>query len=540
MILKHKFLHTNLFILSLFLISAGQLYAQPKLFVQTSKNFYVSGEEVDYKCTLINPDSSELYILHSDICGEEKLITSQLLNASNNVWKGTMALPDTLQTGVYLLRCYIGDQIGKPIIATQLISVLNRFNNNSVNELRKKKTDYFPLDGRGYIKTEVQDLLQITPKQVRIKANNTLELSIRSEIDHIAGDLSLSVYKVDESVQHVNTNNLQPYSENDNIHIYNSLVLSGRLIDINAETPATKQTILLSSPDSLANLNYAYTDSLGEFKFHFNKLSGTQDIIIQTLNQQQEYAIELNPAFLPPPSIIPYYIPDDVENSEFCQLAIMRATVHQAFSKDSIVSSSILNNRYPFYGKTLNRIYPDKFIPLDDFAEISWEILPLVRYKYSKDSTYLRIWDTESNTVFNNPWALVDGIPVFDLASLNVLNSEKINWIEIQTQSRCYGDVAINGLISIQTKVGNFTELEMPKNAIRHKMQTFYQAKQKIEKAGTIFSDVLYWNPSINMANNSTNVSIKTSYEKGTYAAVAQTYDQQGKLYQTVSLIKVE
>ena len=501
---------------------------------------YVAGEEISFSCNLIMPGSYANSILFVDICGEGYLISAQLLKPLYGNWQGQITLPDTLQTGVYLLRAYVGNPNGEPVISAKPLCVFNRFMNNQTNNLQKEKTGYIPIDMRGYPKPVNSDGLEIKANKTVVNTNQKIEFTLNNHLKETQGTISLSVFKANEQSTTIPEVQFTPFTASSLVRIYNYFVLAGKLTNAETGEVVPDETILLSIPDSIPNINYAYTNDNGEFRFVLDNLYGEQDIIIQTLNKKIECNINLYPVLLLPPKRIPYYILDDVEQSEFVQLAIKRATINQVFATAKADSIKQRQKKIPFYGTTHNRVYPYQFVPLVDFAEIAWEILPTVRYKNSKDSTYLTIWNPNNKGFFNTPWVLVDGIPVYDLSQINPLNSEKISWVDIQAETRCYGEILMKGLIDIQTKNGNYTDLELPVNSVRTTIETFYDPTLQPVQDEPVFNDVLYWNPHIGRKKGTIQIDVQTSNEKGSYVAVAQTCDPKGKIYRSVIKFNVE
>lgn len=524
------------------LIAFGQVSSAQNLILQTNKKVYVSGEEVGFKCTLLQQNGHQNNILFVDICGEGYIVSSQFLKRENSHWSGRISLPDTMQTGVYLLRTYIGNSNGQPTIASEPLTVFNRFGNHDVNESRKLQPGYSALIQENQVQQATDGELVLKANKQTYSPKEEIELTIENNLENSVGGVSVSVFKTTGKAPAVKaTSNEYPvYSPSDEVRIYSSLILSGRLSNQATNEPVTNETVILSIPDSIPNINYAYTNENGEFRFVLNNLYGQQDIIVQTINKQQDYNIKLFPVLLLPPNKIPFFIPAETEEDEFTRLAIQRATLHKAYGKTAITKQKATQQKIPFYGISTNRVYPSLYVPLDDFKEIAWEILPTVKYRADKDSTYLRIWNPQSKGFYFNPWTLVDGVPVYNNTSLNLLNSEKISWIEMQPQVRCYGDLFIEGLINIETRNGDFSDIPLPKNAVRKKIETFFDYSAQPETDQPLFRDVLYWNPKLSSEKKVQQIKVESSYEQGNYAAIVQTVDALGKIHQSVFNFTVE
>ncbi|MFA9392917.1 MAG: hypothetical protein ACERKD_24130 [Prolixibacteraceae bacterium] len=539
--MKQKHLY-RVFSLLLIFISLLEVGSAQNLVLQTNKKVYISGEELAYKCTLVQKGQELNKILFVDICGEGYTVTSQVIKSQNSYWSGQIVLPDTLQTGVYLLRSYVGSDNGQPTITSQPITVFNRFGNNAVNTQRKSMPGYSPLFDQNEEDTSSDSALGLTVNKNKFKPKDKITFSLNNKLEQNIGGLSFSVYKTSGQLNTTSPqgNDYPVFTPSKHIQIYSRLILHGALTQTKTQQVVPNETILLSIPDSIPNINYAYTNENGEFQFILDDFYGQQDLVVQTINKQLDLTIRLDPILLLPPAKIPYYIPEEIENGDFAKLAIQRATLHKIYGETPVIKEKTIENKLPFYGLSEQRIYPKKYVPLNDFKEIAWEILPTIKYKSEKDSTYLRIWNPNSKAFYFNPWTLVDGVPVYNHAGINVLNSEKISWIEIQPQVRCFGDLFIEGLLSIQTKNGNFSDVPLPKNSVRKNMMTLFDVNSQVNFDQPFFRDVLYWNATIELNNKNTNIEVDCSYEKGSYIAIVQTPDPSGRIHRTVVKFEVE
>jgi len=524
-----------------FYVKAETEYAK-QLALQTNKKVFVSGEEIGFKCTRVKQQQQRENILFVDVCGEGYIIASRILKQKNSHWDGKISLPDTLQTGIYLLRAYIGNEQGEPTIVSEPVTVFNCFGNNEINTIRQSKLGYQPLIQQHQTQITKSNQLKIEASGKTFSTQQKIEFQVENNLLQPIGGISLSVFKTDQVTNEDSTilPYYEPFSQSEVIKTYPHLILSGRLIEVTTQQPVADETILLSIPDSIANINYTVSNAKGEFKFVLDNIYGVQDIIIQTMNKQKELTLSLNPILLLPPKQIPFFIPREIEIGEFTQLAIQRSTMHRAYGNTKVAENKKNEVKIPFYGCSNNRIYPEIFVPLSNFSEIAYEILPTVRYRFDKDSCYVRLWNPVSKGFFYNPWILVDGVPLFNPAHLNVLHSEMIKWIEIQPQVRCYGDLFIEGMLSIKTISADFTDVEFPKNAIRRQIDTFYEYNLQPETEQPLFRDVLYWNPVLNSNEHIQYVKIHSSFEKGTYMAIAQAVDQLGQIQQSVFQFIIE
>lgn len=519
--------------------NAQALVSNSQLHLQTDKNIYVSGESIAFKCVLSSVNNEKNASLFIDLCGENFLLTSYILKANNEQWNGKVVIPDSLQTGVYLLRAYIGNDNGLPLITSQLINVLNRFGDNSNNEEKQKTPTYYPLYPPSYIDGS-DKLLRVSANNKQYERNETVQISIENNLPDCVGGISLSVFKTSEQIPVVKSNmaNYKVYTPSDEIKIYDQFTIRGAIFNQSDNSPAINETVYFSIPDSIAQIKYDFTNNNGIFKFVINNLSTHKNIIIQTQTKNTPYKIQLYPSHLLPPSKIPFYIPNEIIKSAAAQLDIQRATLHLAYTPEKSPTVPNIQTRYPFYGIAKSRVIPNKYVDLNDFKEIAWEILPLVKYRNTKDSVSLKLIDLDLNQIYSDPLILVDGVPISSPEKLNLLNSKMIKWIDIQPQIRCYGSLFLKGILNIQTYNGDFSDIDLPNNAIRTEVEKIYDQEQK-EAEKPFFRDVLKWCPYIDSATKKEKINVLCSHETGTYIAVAQAFDAEGNLYRSVFQFEV-
>lgn len=505
------------------------------LHLQTNKRIYVSGENIGYKCTYTKQEQNNTKILYVDLCGEGYTISSEIIKSSNSHWVGELTVPDSVETGVYLLRAYRGNQNGEAEVIAQLVSVINRFENNGVNNFRKTHTGYHSFNSLINLPAPESKMIKTYAAKNAYSVQEVIPFWIENELKSDIGGISFSVFKVNESEQADQDYPLpnELFTPNRQIKILNHFTIRGNVMNKTDKKAATNEMVFLSIPDSIPHIFYNYTNADGEFQFEIEDYYGLQNIVVQTQNKTDNLKITLYPYRLEAPKTIPYYIPPEVEESEFCQLAIKRATMHLAYAQKQKMQSTNTAFKYPIYGDNAIRIYPRDFFDLNNFEDIALNILPIVKYRNTRDSVYLKIWDVEKNLFYSHPTILVDGILVNNAVNLNVLNSKKINWIDIQAHKRCYGDLIMDGILSIHTYNGDFSDMKLSENALSTTIETFYNGREQSEPMPYI-RDVLSWVPELSANQKMYKIDVKCSYEKGKYIAVAQTFDKDGNCYRSV------
>jgi len=555
--MKNRLTYTFLviFLVGSFVRTSAKISPDETIFqLQFNKSLYVSGEKIWFKNSLVSGhENSHQNILFVDLCGEGTVVASRILVRENDHWQGDIAIPDSLETGIYLVRAYTGNYDGRHEMASKLVTVINRFGNNQTNNFRKTNPGNKPLDLISMIPSDAASDLKTFTKSKVYNTKEKIEFWIEKQKAELPAGISFSVFKVPDSlfVETLNTKgvpaeDMVEYSSGKNAQIFNRLTLSGKVTGKKSKEPVSDEIVLLSTPDSIAQINYAKTDENGEFRFEMDNLYGEQDIVVQTLKKDEEYQIELFSNLLNPPSRIPFFIRDEIEKSDFVKQTVQRSLLQKSYEKKSVMVKSKPVFKYPFYGKTASVVIPDRYIELNDFEEITKEILPLCRIRKQKDNVSLRITDQSIYGTFDSPWILVDGIPVSDVRKILPLNTPKIKRIETQPQIRCYGDLLIEGILSIITTKGNFEDVPLPVNAVRTTFETIYQPGEyngnsfdwDINYAD--FRDVLFWKPMLEPFVDTARITVQCSYEKGSYIAVVQAIDREGEVHRSTCGFKVE
>ncbi|MCF8357214.1 MAG: hypothetical protein K9H26_00545 [Prolixibacteraceae bacterium] len=544
--MRNCILYILIFVAALFQHKAGAspAYQSEKHNLQIHKKIYVSGENIWFKNTLTNSALAKQTILYADLCDENKVITSRILLRENNHWQGDLVIPDSLSTGIYLFRVYTGNATGSPDVASTLVTVINRFGHNDTNEARKGKSNYSPLYHTQVIPQTKGNALKVYASKKEFNTSDMIEFLVEKDNMPLQAGISFVAFKIPKNPKtHIPSSapeNFLEYPLNDDAKIYNRLTLSGRVVTSDDKDPVTGEMVYFSIPDSIPRIIYTRTDPNGEFHFQLEEYYGTKDAIVQTASKEKEMDITIFPNRLSPPSKIPFFIPENVENNEFAELAIKRAQLQKAYFSTTKKQTEIQKQAYPFYGEPAFKVTPGRYVDLSNFEEITLEILPLCRIRKEKGEKMLRIYDPVRTGYYDNPMILVDGVPVHNINEINELNSPKIRRIEIQPEIRCYGELLIESALSVVTNNGGFHDINLPPNAIRMNIETFYQPGDypgnniKSEHHFADFRDVLCWKPVLDNFSEITGVNVQSSLEKGSYIAVAQAVDASGVIHRSV------
>jgi hypothetical protein len=177
------------------------------------------------------------------------------------------------------------------------------------------------------------------------------------------------------------------------------------------------------------------------------------------------------------------------------------------------------------------------------------------RYFPREEVDYFSRHSSQSLTNSPDIKFMLDGVLVKpdDIKFLSVSNIATVEVLSSSSYLNIYGTTAPGGLIIITTKVGNEDpstdyNVKSSPGVITTKFKGFYQAKAfyvpKYNVANSTISDTrtaIYWNPNVTTdANGTFPIEYYNSDVKGTYKAVVEGIDNDGKIGRFVYRYKVE
>jgi len=553
--------------------------AQEMVFVNLDKNVIVSGESVFFKAYLVNsntisPDSHSriLYFQITDPVTKNNLVFRSDIN-KNGTSYGEIPIPDTLSTGFYLLTAYTNymRNFNPGQVYTTRILVINQARNipdelNTIvltkpSDLTFKTSDPLisksnnidiSLDRKIYGTREkvtiglknLADTLSISDVSITVTRKNpfddpgSFETNICSYLPYIANKIQAGK---DQSKLNPGTIPCK-YPKEDKGYI-----VSGNMIDKISKKPISNAFVLLSVPDSIANLKYAVTDSLGKFCFLLEKKYNNRQLILQPKDSPvvvENTTISLEEKAIDQDKLTLQNVILDSAGSDFLITCQQTAMIHKIYAskipKDTLGKEKPIQE-YCFFGKPDEIIRPSEFLEMPNLEDIVANIVRNAKYKVTEDHSSILVLDELSHQFWegNNALVLLNTIPVFDYGVLNSLGSRQIQRIELKTKRMYYGDLEIYGIISIFTKENYIPALELENQVVSFPNEVLVPVKsnqfpdyslagQKNSKIPD-FRQTLYWDPEFEIKNRTKNtIEFYTSDLKTSYDIVIQGITQNG------------
>ena len=331
---------------------------------------------------------------------------------------------------------------------------------------------------------------------------------------------------------------------------YRGYTLSGTLL-VNDEAKSN-EIVYLSSPSRDFFMSTSMTDDRGKFYFITNELVGEHDIVLTVNLPEDNVDFQLDSDFETElGDFLPSAILLDSSMSEWIREKSIHTQIENAYytSKRIVLTSPSVKR---FYGKA------DRSYNLDDYTrfvlmeEVIREYVGSVFLRKEEGQFTFKVRNfSDQLRIFNeNPFLMIDGVPMFTTADVINLDPKDIKAIELVARRYFYGPLDCKGIMSFQTYDGDLKGYELKPGSKRMKFQGLEPLKipwspdyeNKADELVRIpdYRTQLYWEPIISITEGQSHrFSFFTSDVPGQYEIVVHAVDSGGKLYTSSELIEV-
>lgn len=455
MISKIKFFYLLIFGLVCFQGNAQQEYDKENPVLFTDRDYCISGDTVWFKVLLPHNVEYEGNIVRVQINSKgNNLITSVIKKTNLGCAQGFIVVPDSLSSGVYFLSAFRNSQRDAVDIELEnkLLLVYNRFEENilSVN---------VPVVNEKSIPENFNSKIILNTNKTIYKPREKVDVEIDINSDEEISSAIIRATVIDPLAKEIGGRFKIPMlGSNVSIPVVvekDGFILSGSVVDAN-KNPQNEILIFLSIPGDPPYFDYCVSGKNGDFHFFLKDAMGSTNIVLQSVSSNQsEYFIKTEVNYLKP--------------NEKLQSETKILTTWQAEFISTLIKGSFLNrlfnpaysiqNKYfemparmemPFYGTPTERVFPNEFVDLPDFQEISRELLSGVQYRVRNQEPIIRMLNAKLGMFFEQePFRLLNGIPVFKNRVLSTLKSTDIKYIDIIQSERLFGDILLKGILAV-------------------------------------------------------------------------------------------
>jgi hypothetical protein len=522
-------------------------------YLHTDRDVYIAGETMFFKLYVLNSQTQKL--------SEKSKIAYLLLRSetSNSILKirvrlisgmayGSIFLPDTLSTGNYEVVSYTNwmKNFGEKTFFKKEIIIANRFdkdinlhtNNNEAYTQTNPMSDQSVSTSGIQINTEKQTYHQREKVSVSLanKSPGALQPAIVSiSVSEETSGITATDFSIDTYLNASKSAN-STLQKNNSVSFFPEIkgrIVQGKVINSQTLKGVSDECVLLSCPDTIVNLQYAYTNNKGFFQFLLNDYYDNKELIfsVKDISAKKPLKIEMADEF---GMAVPFTAKRFSENTAL-KSYILRSQdlvyINKTYQLNSVLTENknlISNPICPrlFY-KPVQSVYTDDFIPLTDFADIAREILPTVKVRKHKDTYVADILDSESKMFFNQKPALfLDGVFIDNINQIITFGSDKISKIDVLSTERIFGDLKFPGVIAVYSKNKEIKNINPNQTSLRiqndsyHPYSRFDEGSIKNSGSGQSpdFRQLLYWNPNFEITNTQKcNFEFYTSDHTGNY-----------------------
>jgi len=522
-------------------------------YLQTDRTVYIAGESIYYKLYILDtatkkrsvPSSKVGYIILRAVNSTPSLKIR--VNVNEGMANGSIALPDTLTSGVYQVIAFTSAMrnSGEESFFHKEITIANRFDKSLDFKLLKGNKDY--------------NLTHIQSLEPLIKLDKPAYGTREKVIVHLAktnckANVSVSVFEESKMpstyksiVETVNDSSVaQKTKRVTNYHSTESKgkILRGTVVDVKTKQTIKDAVILLSCVDTIPNLQYAVANSNGLFQMLLSDYYDGKELFltIKDAPENNNWKILIEDEFAQSEKWNPLLNSDNENYREFIVKSQNIVYINKSYKLNEDANDKQLidvKSVCPqFYHCPVVTILPSDFVPLPDFLEIAVEILPQVRIIKEKGkycvqifNDLLRQYDRRSPAIF------LDGVYVDDIDKIIGLGSEQIKKIDVIDVERAFGDLVFSGVISITSKANEMINTKPASYSVRLKNDNVNTGGNLVAvNPNTLHNpnipflkQLLYWNPNMELnGTDDTKFEFYTSDNLANYSIKVEGISEDG------------
>jgi hypothetical protein len=182
-----------------------------------------------------------------------------------------------------------------------------------------------------------------------------------------------------------------------------------------------------------------------------------------------------------------------------------------------------------------------RYIELTSLREVVKEIIPGVSTVKKNDEINFKLVNKFPGQPFeNNPFVLVDGVPIYDLEKVININSGEIEKIDVLNTRYFIGEVVLEGILNFISKRGNLSVIDFDRSVFRQEYELLqdvggfyipdYSSSELKNNRIPDFRNTLFWDPDLHTdRTGKTSVEFYTSDEPGEYVINVEGITSDGK-----------
>ncbi len=457
-------------------------YPAEEIQVHLTQTILFPGEVLGFKIYCTNPRFAELElsrIVFIELVSDRNTsVLRKKILLEQGAGGGVFTLPYNLNSGMYTVLAYTNwlKNFGEESFYRQNILIINpeqaapHDRDTSINSLK------YPPGQR--TNDNVQDGIQLIPDKNKYATRENVSLKIKLvqvEGQSSGGVFSVSVNRTEpalETDQYERPERKPEIQEKDIVYLpdFRGIRLTGKLEDTYGALQGAR--IIISEPGPGTNIKSTLSDTKGNFHFLLEPQEGEKDIVF-TLPENNAIIKLEEPfwnGFRDPP--VQQELSLDNGVTAFLEEKFSHLQLQHKFSQSNFTeimqADSVLKDNERFYHHTPRIIKIDDYVLLDSLPEYFYELVPYVKYIYSRGQYDIKVLDKVDLSYFEEkPGVFIDGVLYSDYNQIARIPVSEINSISILPELYFYHDFSFGGIIDLHTKKSDFSAVQLLPNMTR-------------------------------------------------------------------------
>ena len=536
-----------------------------RLYAHTDKGFYIIGETLNFKVYIFNETKSISELIHADLVSSAgEMVGEELLKIDNNSASGSLEIPLTLKTGVYLLRIYSvwNSNFVEDFNFYKSIPIFNDFEDQS-DPLQINSTDN--LDNDLLMKSENNRRISLLNRQ-SIHSRDTVYLAFRlgdlQDGKHIP-NLSVAVLDLELCGQQ-DTNYMQTWYHKSNRAAYKktdmdyqpekSIRISGNISDLQSGTPISSS--VLSIYDTKQFQFVRLRSKKGQFSFEAPVFAGSSVLQIINMNPYQPALNIVNLeriSELLPTELTENPFTDNSGINQYIYYSRLRRKISELY-RESYADSNIYYKSHYLPFEPDKSYVMDKYQLLKNVEDFLREAVINTSSIREKDQRKIVLNNGETKKFFMKPpWFIVDGFFIFNDSLVYSIPFNQLERIDIfntsQSILKYFDPIMIQGgVIAIYTKNGYLIEYSrnQPNTFTIQGLSVSYDQEcnptnqfiNALDKPD--LNPVIYWAPNVFFNDtNSARIKFPSNDVSGKYLIHIEGMNDEGHPFTAQKIIQV-
>ncbi|HDR50917.1 MAG TPA: hypothetical protein ENN90_04750 [Mariniphaga anaerophila] len=466
------------------------------LYLFTDRDFCVSGDTVWFKVVLNGESKSN--VVHVQLADAGNHTIASVIKKCTGKWaEGFIHIPDSLSSGVCFLSAFLYEHLSETgrQVEKKSLFVYNRFQRDLPELLIPAQEDK-----REEITLEQQISINPDKKTYKVREQVAVEIGLGAIHPEEVAQVVVKASLVDELARQAGGRFLARSAASHMVipHFQekDGFILSGKVTKANSDESPEKAVVFLSLPENPRYLDYYVTGNDGYFHFFLQNAVGVGEAVLQAISEDEtelqakiEFSIQKiqQPVSMQKQTLTQPQI--DFKNA-LADAGFIKRLFQEEYTIPEHEFSMPERFTIPAYGYPQRAVNLDEYYELNDFREISRELLGGVRFRTRDGTSTIRMLNWNENAYFDSePFRLVNGIPVFKNRLFASFGSADIDRVEYTMEDRLFGDLRFPGILALYLKESsnrwlvhqpNFTLLTVPLMQPQHTPEFLSQtASQK-------------------------------------------------------------